>query len=128
MRMICVYLPDATDFTSNGIGPVDPLSCTVTETLNGEWEVEMEHPIDDFGKWQRLVTGRILRVPVPAAETPRIKLTDPGSGGSRGIYRVSTPSGKSLRLRSGTGTKYKDLGSYRGRVQVVVLDKSNAVV
>jgi len=35
--LICVYLPDATDFTTNGIGPVEPLSCSVTETLNGEY-------------------------------------------------------------------------------------------
>jgi phage minor structural protein len=124
--LICVYLPDATDFTTNGIGPVDPFACSVTETLNGEWEVEMEHPIDDFGKWQRLATGRIIRVPVPAAETPRIELTNPGSGGSRQIYRVSTSTGKSLRLRSGTGTKYKNLGSYRVGTQVVVLNKTTS--
>lgn len=124
--MICVYLPDATDFTTNGIGPVDPLACSVTETLNGEWEVEMDHPIDTFGKWQRLATGRIIRVPVPAAETPRITLTNPGSGGSRQIYRVSTSTGKSLRLRSGTGTKYKNLGSYRVGTQVVVLNKTTS--
>ena len=35
--MICVYTPDCTDFSGNGLGPVSPLSCTVTETLNGEW-------------------------------------------------------------------------------------------
>jgi len=118
-----VYLPDATDFTTNGIGPVEPLSCSVTETLNGEWEVEMEHPIDDFGKWQRLSIGRILRVPVPAAETPRIEMTSTESGGSRDIYRVTASS---LRLRSGTGTKYKTLGTYRNGTRVVVLKKTTS--
>ena len=33
--LICVYTPDCTDFSGNGIGPVAPMSCTVTETLNG---------------------------------------------------------------------------------------------
>ena len=35
--MICVYPADCTDFSSNGLGAVTPMSCTVTETLNGEW-------------------------------------------------------------------------------------------
>ena len=33
--MICVYAADAEDFSTNGIGPVLPESCEVTETLNG---------------------------------------------------------------------------------------------
>ena len=72
--MICVYTPDCTDFSGNGIGPVSPLSCTVTETLNGEWELTLEHPLDDAGKWRRLVEGCILRAPVPAAMTPQVNL------------------------------------------------------
>ena len=44
--LICVYTPDSTDFSGNGLGPVSPLSCTVTETLNGEWELTLEHPLD----------------------------------------------------------------------------------
>ena len=72
--MICVYTPDCTDFSGNGLGPVSPLSCTVTETLNGEWELTLEHPLDDAGKWRRLVEGCILRAPVPAAMTPGITM------------------------------------------------------
>ena len=107
--MICIYEPDATDFTGNGLGALAPNSCKVTETLNGEWELEMEHPLDDFGKWQRIVEGRIVRAPVPAAETPRIALLASVPG--KEIYRVTT-SGLRLNLRSGTGTKYKVLGAY----------------
>ena len=57
--LICVYTPDCTDFSGNGIGPVTPMSCTVTETLNGEWELTLTHPLDDAGKWRRLVEGCI---------------------------------------------------------------------
>ena len=28
--LICAYNPDSTDFSGNGLGPVSPLSCTVT--------------------------------------------------------------------------------------------------
>ena len=38
--MIFVYPPDCTDFSTNGNGALSPISCEVTETLNGEYEVE----------------------------------------------------------------------------------------
>ena len=34
----------------NGLGVVRPQSCTVTETLNGEWELTLVHPIDEYAK------------------------------------------------------------------------------
>ena len=57
--MICVYPADCTDFSTNGNGTLAPLSAEVTETLNGEYELTLVHPIDDTGKWQRLVEGCI---------------------------------------------------------------------
>lgn len=55
-------------------GVVTPMSCTVTETLNGEWELTLVHDIDERGKWKRLSEGCILRAPVPAAMTPSVDL------------------------------------------------------
>lgn len=121
--MICVYRPDATDYSNNGLGSISPSLCKVRETLNGEWEVEMEHPIDAQGKWQRLVEGDILRAPVPAAATPRMSLN--ASGTSKEVWKVVT-SGKNLRLRSGTGTNYKILGSYKNGTEVVLLSKTTS--
>ena len=51
-----------------------PMSCTVTETLNGEWELTLVHDIDERGKWTQLSEGCILRAPVPAAMTPSVDL------------------------------------------------------
>jgi len=121
--LICVYEQDCTDFSNNGISPVSPQSCTVTETLNGEWELSLVHPLDDEGKWRRLVEGCILRAPVPAAMTPQVKLAPLGSG--KEIYRVST-SRDPLRLRSAAGTKYKVLGKYKKGTEVVVLSTANS--
>ena len=99
--MICVYAPDCTDFSNNGIGPVFPESAVVAETLKGEYELTLVHPIDENGKWQRLAEGYILRAPVPAGMTPQVDLVEQPVTGTE-IYRVST-NRDPLRLRSGTG-------------------------
>ena len=124
--MICVYAPDCTDFSNNGLGPVSPLSCTVTETLNGEWELTLEHPLDDAGKWKRLVEGYILRAPVPAAMTPGITMiTQATPEVKREVWKVRT-NGSRLMLRSGTGTKYKIIGKYKNGTEVVLLEKTTS--
>ena len=129
--MICVYPADCTDFSTNGNGTLSPLSANVTETLNGEYELQLVHPIDEAGKWQRLVEGCILRAPVPAAMTPRVNFSAPGDDSGAEIWRVNTDfSGAetrkgTLRLRSGPGTKYKILASYKHGSMVQVVAKTN---
>ena len=54
--MLCVYPDDCTDFSGNGLGTISPSSALVKETLNGEYELEIVHPIDRTGKWRRLST------------------------------------------------------------------------
>ena len=88
--MICVYPADCTDFSTNGNGTLTPLSAEVTETLNGEYELTLVHPIDDAGKWQRLVEDCILSAPVPAATTPRVNFTAPGDDNRTEVWRVNT--------------------------------------
>ena len=126
--MICVYPADCTDFSGNGLGAVTPMSCTVTETLNGEWELTLVHDIDERGKWTRLSEGCILRAPVPAAMTPSVDLVAQQYQTSTydvQIYKITTKSGP-LHLRSGTGTNYKILGKYKKGREVIVLNKATS--
>ena len=126
--MICVYPANCTDFSGNGLGAVTPMSCTVTETLNGEWELTLVHDIDERGKWTRLSEGCILRAPVPAAMTPSVGLVTQQYQTSTydvQIYKITTKSGP-LHLRSGTGTKYKILGKYKKGREVIVLNKTTS--
>ena len=122
--MICVYPADCIDFSTNGNGTLSPLTAIVAETLNGEYELELAHPIDEAGKWQRLVEGCILRAPVPAATTPRVHFSAPGDDSGTEIYKITTRSG-TLRLRSGPGTKYKILASYKKGSFVQLIAKTN---
>nr|DAQ03006.1 MAG TPA: Putative tail protein [Caudoviricetes sp.] len=126
--MICIYESNCTDFSGNGLGVLAPFSCSVTETLNGEYELVMEHPLDRNGKWERIVEGRILRAPVPAAITPRIEQISQQYQDSFydvQIYKITTKSGN-LRLRSGTGTNYKILSSYKKGSEVIVVEKTTS--
>ena len=126
--MICVYPADCTDFSNNGLGAVTPMSCTVTETLNGEWELTLVHDIDERGKWTRLSEGCILRAPVPAAMTPSVDLVTQQYQTSTydvQIYKITTKSGP-LHLRSGSGTNYKILGKYKKGREVIVLNKTTS--
>ena len=104
------------------------MSCTVTETLNGEWELTLVHDIDERGKWTRLSEGCILRAPVPAAMTPSVALVTQQYQTSTydvQIYKITTKSGP-LHLRSGTGTNYKILGKYKKGREVIVLNKTTS--
>ena len=126
--MICVYPANCTDFSNNGFGAVTPMSCIVTETLNGEWELTLVHDIDERGKWTRLSEGCILRAPVPAAMTPSVDLVTQQYQASTydvQIYKITTKSG-ALHLRSGTGTNYKILGKYKKGREVIVLNKTTS--
>lgn len=57
-RRITLYDSDEYTFTSNGLGSlIEAFSCTVTEEINGIFELEMEYPVDgkrfndiDFGR------------------------------------------------------------------------------
>ena len=126
--MICVYPATCTDFSGNGLGVVQPQSCTVTETLNGEWELTLVHPIDEYGKWTRLSEGNILRAPVPAAMTPQMNLVTQQYQTQTydvEIYTVTTQRDP-LRLRSGTGTNYRILGQYKKGTEVIVVSKPSS--
>ena len=64
--MICVYPADCMDFSTNGNGPLSPLSAIVTETLNSEYELTLVHPIDDAGSgsgWLRAASFERLFPP-----------------------------------------------------------------
>ena len=130
--MICVYPADCTDFSTNGNGTIEPTSALVTETLNGEYELQLVHPIDDAGKWQRLVEGCILRAPVPAATTPRVHFSAPGDASGTEIYRIHTDFAGAetrkgtLNLRSGPGRNYKVLAAYKNTLTVQVIAKTSA--
>ena len=47
---ICIYAPDAQDFSTNGLGILTPLECTIEEQAGGMYELKLVHPIDYAGR------------------------------------------------------------------------------
>ena len=80
----------------------------------------LEHPIDDAGKWTRLSVGCILRVPVPEAMTPYVRLPDNQielDTSSRGVWRLVNRA--AVRIQA--GFNYKIIGTYNAGSRCAVL-------
>lgn len=123
--MICIFDKSAADFSGNGIGPLTPSKCEVTETLNGSWELTLTHPLDEIGKWTRLQPGRIIKAPVPAA--PAYAATKPsGSAETRKVYKVSTSTGERLHLRQSPSMSAKILSRYKNGTEVSAIAESGS--
>lgn len=60
--MINLYDSKETDFSKNGIVILNEcLSCNIIEELNGQYELELEYPLDSKGKWQYLLENNIIK-------------------------------------------------------------------
>ncbi|HEY8804308.1 MAG TPA: phage tail spike protein [Clostridium sp.] len=60
--MISVYESTETDFTNNGIIVLSEcITCSIIEDLNGQFELSLEYPVDDQGKFQYLIEDNIIK-------------------------------------------------------------------
>ena len=63
--MISVYDIGNEDFERNGDAVLTPISGSHTQVAGGGFDLKMVHPVDPGGKWEHLVPGAIIKVPVP---------------------------------------------------------------
>lgn len=61
--MIQIYSPSNTDYTHNGDCVLMPTRCEITAEINGAWSLQLEHPIDDDGRWRYIEENAVLKVP-----------------------------------------------------------------
>lgn len=66
--MIQIYLPDNTDYDHNGDMVLEPISCECEMTLNDEWHLELEHPIDENGIFKMIIKEAVISAPTPMGE------------------------------------------------------------
>lgn len=87
-------------YATNGLGMLCPTACTVSETLNGEYELYMEHPIDEQGKWKRIQRNCIVVAPVPRAPHPIMRASSIGNSPVYHYYRLADIDGpQKLKLQ-----------------------------
>lgn len=58
---ICVYDMKETDFSHWGLRILTPTACSITEELNGLYELELEHPVDAEGAWKSIIDLNIIK-------------------------------------------------------------------
>ena len=68
--MIILYEKDTTSFDNNGICILDPVRCEVHEVAGGQYELELHHPYDQYGKYSMLMEERLIKAPVPPVYIP----------------------------------------------------------
>ena len=61
--MIQIYNPENTDFEKNGNMTLFPSAATVNAKISGAWEVTLEHPLDDEGRWKYIKEGAVVKMP-----------------------------------------------------------------
>lgn len=49
-------------FKHNGIAILVPSECTEYHELNGRWDVELTHPVDDWGRWKTILPQNVLKI------------------------------------------------------------------
>lgn len=61
--MIEIYEKSNVNYDSNGDMTLFPTSCELEAVLNGEWELELDHPIDDEGRWRYIIPDAVVCCP-----------------------------------------------------------------
>lgn len=62
--MICLFPKDTNDFSTNGIKVLQPVECTVTEQINGDYSLQLTMPKDDAVVQSEM----IIKVPTPKGD------------------------------------------------------------
>lgn len=144
MPDIFVYAPDADDYDCLGAcGPLTPTRAEHTEEANGMSELELDHPIDEHGRWGFLQRDYILKAEVPVRTCPEIAegalvtsvetwhVKAGASKASRYLYskpaggkkRKLLPEGTTVFITAKSDTRYKArTGKYVGWIAVTAIE------
>lgn len=70
---VFLYAADCDDFSTTGlVGDIRPLEATFTEEKNGEAQVIMRIPYDEFQRWKAAAVGNYIKCEVPTRIPPAI--------------------------------------------------------
>ncbi len=94
--MITIYSTQDTDYATNGRAVLAPVSCDITGEAAGKYELDIELPKDDAGKWKLLTNnGWIIKAPVPGGQTELAV-----EGDNAEVWKVKDDLGTRAQVRS----------------------------
>ena len=131
MIAIPMYDKACTDFSTNGICLIQPTECTVEEMANGMYELTMELPIGEDGRFSLVTPGAVVKAVTPVRESPLYEMVEETTSATtvtvvtKRIYKVNTSSGR-LRLRQKASSSAKVLSSWKKGTEVTLLDSSES--
>jgi len=115
---INVYSPTETDFTTEGLGTLCPLSWEYKLEANDKHVLTLEHPYDPEGRWRLLQPEALLRADVPVRSVPEIQ------AGARvqtvEIWRVLVTATKAARTLYDREDGGRKRGVLPGGIEVAV--------
>ena len=73
-RPVFLYDKDCEDFSTTGlVGDIRPIQATFAEEKNGESQVVMRIPYDEFNRWKAAKVGNYIKAEVPVRVPPVIE-------------------------------------------------------
>lgn len=80
--MIHLYYPENTNYEANGDVILMPYRCEATAGINRTWQIDLEHPIDNEGRWKAIKTDAVIKCPsFNGTQLWRIVQTEKNDGG-----------------------------------------------
>ena len=71
---VYLYPAGCKDFTTTGlVGDIRPLEATFSEEKNGESQITMRIPYDEYKRWQAAKVGNYVKCEVPVRVPPMIQ-------------------------------------------------------
>lgn len=129
MKGIPIYAEDASDFGTNGLGLLYPLSCEVQEQTSAMYELTIEMPITQDGKFSLLQPERIIKASTPVPDAPKVTPSSSDgnvSEGSGEIWRIKPGLYVNLRQKPSSSSSSKILGTYGGKTEMLLLEKTSS--
>lgn len=85
--MTIIYDTTETNFIGNGIAVLSPVSCEVVEAINGDYQLEMVHMIDEHNKYKEIIEDRIIQAETHRGRQPfRVYRVDRDIAGELHVY------------------------------------------
>ena len=72
--MISIYSQNNTEYTKNGDAVLIPTKCDLALTINGAWQLTLEHPYDPEERYKYIIEGAVIQCDIKCIrELPTVK-------------------------------------------------------